>query len=63
MKNVLERETELFLQTYKRIPLDIDYGKGVHLISRDGTRYFDFFSGLEVNALGLAHPSFYNSLF
>lgn len=56
MKNLLEREKELFLHTYKRIPLDIDYGKGVHLISRDGTRYLDFFSGLGVNALGHAHP-------
>jgi len=56
MKNLLEREKELFLQTYKRIPLDIDYGKGIHLFSRDGKRYLDFFSGLGVNALGHAHP-------
>lgn len=56
MKNFLDREKEFFLQTYKRIPLDIDYGEGVYLISRDGTRYLDFFSGLGVNALGHAHP-------
>lgn len=56
MKNLSEREKELFLQTYKRIPLDIDYGKGIHLFSRDGKRYLDFFSGLGVNVLGHAHP-------
>lgn len=56
MKDILSKEKELFLQTYKRIPLDISYGEGVNLITKDGTRYLDFFSGLGVNALGHAHP-------
>ena len=56
MQNILEREKQLFLYAYKRIPIDISHGEGVHLIAKDGTRYLDFFSGLGVNALGHAHP-------
>jgi acetylornithine aminotransferase len=56
MKNFLGKEKELFVQTYKRIPLNISHGDGVHLFSEDGTRYLDFFSGLGVNALGHSHP-------
>jgi acetylornithine aminotransferase len=56
MKDYLNREKQLFLQTYKRIPIDISYGEGVHLIAKDGTRYLDFIGGLGVNALGYAHP-------
>lgn len=57
MKDYLTREKELFLQTYKRTPLNISYGEGIHLITKDGTRYLDFVSGLGVNALGHAHPA------
>ena len=56
MNDYLNREKQLFLQTYRRIPIDISYGEGVHLIAKDGTRYLDFIGGLGVNALGHAHP-------
>ncbi len=51
MDNILKDE-ELFLRTYKRIPINISHGDGVHLIAKDGTRYLDFIGGLGVNALG-----------
>ena len=51
-KNIFKLEKEFLLQTYKRIPIDISYGEGVYLFSKDGKRYIDFFSGLAVNALG-----------
>ena len=54
--SIFERERELFLSTYKRIPIKITQGEGVHLIDNNGNRYLDFFSGLAVNALGYAHP-------
>ena len=54
--SVFEREKELFLSTYKRIPIKITHGKGVHLVDNNGNKYLDFFSGLAVNALGYAHP-------
>ena len=57
MKNNIDREKNLFLPSYKRLNFDISHGEGVHLISKTGTRYLDFFSGLGVNALGHAHPA------
>lgn len=54
--NFLEKEKELFLTTYKRLPVQISHGEGVHLIDKNGRKYLDFFSGLAVNALGQAHP-------
>jgi predicted acetylornithine/succinylornithine family transaminase len=56
MNNILEEEKELFQQTYRRLNIDISHGEGVHLISKRGERYLDFFSGLGVNALGHSHP-------
>ena len=55
MYDFLKEEEKLFLQTYKRIPINISHGDGVHLIAKDGTRYLDFIGGLGVNALGHAH--------
>lgn len=54
--NNIEREAEYFFHTYKRLPLEIDRGEGVFLISTDGKRYLDMFGGLAVNALGYGHP-------
>jgi acetylornithine aminotransferase len=53
---MLDREAALFLHTYKRLPLEIVRGEGVHLIARDGTRYLDMVAGIAVNALGYGHP-------
>jgi len=51
-EDIIIKEKEYLLQTYKRIPIKISYGKGVYLITEDGKKYLDFFSGLAVNALG-----------
>ena len=48
----IEKEQKYFLQTYKRIPIEIDHADGVYIFSRDGKKYLDFFGGLAVNALG-----------
>ena len=55
MIGISEKEKRYFIQTYKRLPLDISHGDGVHLISKDGTRYLDFFCGIGVNSLGHAN--------
>jgi acetylornithine/N-succinyldiaminopimelate aminotransferase len=47
-----EFEARHFFQTYKRIPVEISHGDGCYLITKDGRRILDFFSGLAVNALG-----------
>jgi len=54
--SMLDRESAVFIHTYKRLPLEIDRGEGVYLFSKDGTRYLDMFAGIAVNALGYAHP-------
>ena len=54
--SIFEKEKELFLSTYKRIPVRITQGEGVHLFDSEGNKYLDFFSGLAVNTLGYAHP-------
>ncbi len=54
--SIFELEKELFLPTYKRIPIEVERGEGVHLIDKEGKKYLDFFSGLAVNTLGYAHP-------
>jgi len=56
MNNILEKEKELFISTYKRIPVEIKYGRGVYLYDAEGRKFLDFFSGLAVNALGYSHP-------
>ena len=54
--NLLERESTAMFHTYKRLPLEVDHGKGVYLYTADGKRYLDMFAGLAVNALGYGHP-------
>jgi acetylornithine/N-succinyldiaminopimelate aminotransferase len=56
MSHIFEKEKEVFLSTYKRIPVEIERGEGVYLYDKEGNKYLDFFSGLGVNALGYAHP-------
>jgi predicted acetylornithine/succinylornithine family transaminase len=55
-KSYFNRDINAILNTYNRIPIEISHGEGVYLISKDGIRYLDFFSGLAVNALGYNHP-------
>jgi acetylornithine/N-succinyldiaminopimelate aminotransferase len=43
---------DALLGNYKRAPMTLVGGKGVHLIDTDGKRYLDFVSGIAVNALG-----------
>jgi len=63
IEELLEVENELFLQTYKRILIDIFHGEGIYLIDKKGDRYMDFFSGLGVNALGYAHPKIIEAVY
>jgi acetylornithine/N-succinyldiaminopimelate aminotransferase len=62
INNILSKEKEILLQTYNRIPLEILHGEGVYLISKDGTKYLDFFSGLAVNALGYGNEKIINAI-
>jgi acetylornithine/N-succinyldiaminopimelate aminotransferase len=47
-----QRESQVLLPTYDRIPLLLDHGKDVYLYDSEGRKYLDFVSGIGVNALG-----------
>lgn len=51
-----EQDTKYILNTYKRIPLEFDYGDGGYLYTKDGKKYLDFFSGIAVNQFGHNDP-------
>ena len=55
-QSIFEKDKNIFLSTYNRLPIDIERGEGVFLYDKEGKKYLDFFSGLAVNALGYAHP-------
>jgi predicted acetylornithine/succinylornithine family transaminase len=44
--------TDALLGVYRRPPVEIVGGEGVHLLGADGQRYLDFVTGIAVNALG-----------
>ncbi len=50
--NLQEKESTFLLQTYKRLPVEVDHADGVYIYGKDGKKYLDFFGGLAVNALG-----------
>ena len=47
-----ETEKQFVLQTYKRLPIEVDHADGVYVYGKDGKKYLDFFGGIAVNALG-----------
>ncbi|MGO9480871.1 MAG: aspartate aminotransferase family protein [Candidatus Kryptoniota bacterium] len=50
--NLKDKEKEFILQTYKRLPIEVDRADGVYVYGKDGKKYLDFFGGIAVNALG-----------
>lgn len=51
-------ETESFvMNTYARIPLAFESGRGMTLVDTNGKEYTDFLGGLAVASLGHSHPS------
>jgi predicted acetylornithine/succinylornithine family transaminase len=62
LSNIISKEKEFLLQTYNRIPLEISHGEGVYIITKDGKKYLDFFSGLAVNALGYGNEKIINAI-
>ncbi|PKL80309.1 MAG: aspartate aminotransferase family protein [Ignavibacteriae bacterium HGW-Ignavibacteriae-4] len=53
--NLVERESEAILQTYGRLPVEIDYANGCYIYDTDGNEYLDFLGGIAVNVLGHSH--------
>lgn len=53
---IIENEKKTILQTYKRLPVSIDYAKGNYIYDKEGHKYLDFLAGIAVNILGHGHP-------
>lgn len=54
--SIVDREQRLFLQTYKRLPIEVDRAEGMYIYTKSGERYLDFLGGIAVNAAGHSHP-------
>ena len=54
---LIELESKVILQTYKRLPVVMERGQGVYLFDTDGKEYIDFIAGIAVDALGHCHPA------
>ena len=55
-KQVLDLEASHILQTYRRVPVVLTRGQGVHMYDDEGREYTDLLSGIGVASLGHAHP-------
>jgi predicted acetylornithine/succinylornithine family transaminase len=54
--SIIEREARAVMQTYKRLPVVIESGRGCRVFDTNGKSYLDLFAGVAVNTLGHAHP-------
>ncbi len=55
-KNWPEVEAQLYLKTFRRIPVTIVRGEGTRVWDEQGRAYLDFVGGWAVNTLGHCHP-------
>jgi acetylornithine/N-succinyldiaminopimelate aminotransferase len=51
-----QEEGRCLLETYKKFPLVLERGEGVHVYSVEGKQYLDFYGGHAVALIGHAHP-------
>jgi acetylornithine/N-succinyldiaminopimelate aminotransferase len=54
--------TDVFMNTYHRLPVTFTHGEGSWLLDTAGKRYLDFSSGIAVNCLGHGHPALVKAL-
>ena len=59
---LVELESKVILQTYKRLPVVMARGQGVFLYDTAGREYLDFVSGIAVDALGHCHPAWVQAI-
>jgi acetylornithine/N-succinyldiaminopimelate aminotransferase len=51
-----KKMTDMFMNTYHRLPVTFARGEGSYLFDVNGKRYLDFTAGIAVNCLGHAYP-------
>ena len=54
--------TDVFMNTYHRLPVVFTKGEGAWLTGMNGKRYLDFTSGIAVNCLGHGYPALVKAL-
>ncbi|MDR1909174.1 MAG: aminotransferase class III-fold pyridoxal phosphate-dependent enzyme, partial [Spirochaetaceae bacterium] len=54
--------SDVFMNTYHRMPVTFVKGRGARLIDTEGKQYLDFTSGIAVNSLGHGHPALVRAL-
>jgi acetylornithine aminotransferase/acetylornithine/N-succinyldiaminopimelate aminotransferase len=59
---VRELESKHVVQTYRRTPIVLVRGKGVHVYDEDGREYLDLLAGIGVGALGHGHEGLANAI-
>lgn len=61
-EELINLESQVLLQNYKRFPAVFVKGQGAYLWDKEGKKYLDFLSGIAVNALGHNHPKLVEAL-
>lgn len=61
-QNLANRESQAILQTYNRLPVEIDYANGCYVYDTEGIEYLDFLGGIAVNVLGHSHPEIIDAI-
>lgn len=61
-KNIKKNSDKYIMNTYNRLPIVIERGKGVWLYDEDGKKYLDFVAGIAVNILGYKNKKFIKAL-
>ena len=57
MESIQDLEKSYHFDLYRRLPVTLVKGKGIHVWDSNGKEYVDFVSGIAVNALGHCHPA------
>ncbi len=56
-QEIIDIEDKYFINTFNRVPVVLDYGKGAKVWDIEGNEYLDFLAGIAVNCLGHNHPA------
>jgi acetylornithine/N-succinyldiaminopimelate aminotransferase len=63
LQEIIELDKKYFMNTFgNRTPVCFRNGKGINIWDIDGNKYYDFLSGIAVNALGHSHPKVVKAL-
>lgn len=61
-REIIEKEEKFYANTFSRLPVVIERGKGCYLYDIDGKRYLDMFAGIGVNSVGHCNERVVNAI-